>query len=70
MDCLLNNTFYWYSNSGLALARCFKINKSQLVRNLPNPNWQYSKYQTRAKEIEKCLGVCLDKDKLQVWTEH
>ena len=47
-------------NSGLALILGWRIDVSQLMRNFPNPSCQYSKRQTRAKEMEKCLDECLE----------
>ena len=42
-------------NSGLVLIIGSKILGSQLMRNVLNLPRQYSKHQTKAEEIEKCL---------------
>ena len=41
--------------SGLVLIRGLRIHESQLMRHVPNAPWQYSKHQTRAEEVERCL---------------
>ena len=60
MECLLNNTYICIQNSGLAPIAGQVIHGSQLMHNLPNSPWQYSKRQTKGEEIEKCLDGGLE----------
>ena len=58
MECLLNNTYICIQNSGLAPIAGQVIHGSQLMHNLPNSPWQYSKRQTKGEE--KCLDEDLE----------
>ena len=60
MDCPLNTLFTDIQKSGLANIIGSSFHRSQLLRNLPDPSWQYSKCQTRGEEIEKCLDGGLE----------
>ena len=52
---ILTSTFMGIQKSGHALITGSRMPGSLLMHNLWNPPWQYSKYQTRAEQIKKCL---------------
>ena len=59
MGCFLN-TFYWYLKLSSGTSHSCKDSQDSADAQYSKRPQQYSLRQTRDKEIEKCLGECLE----------